>query len=1697
MSLERRSRRNISLPLYLREYDLTSARRQTTATPAVTQSEEEPDTILAQPPPPPAVLKTTEPDDQLHAGQEDNDTASLRAAVRDLKLQNRDLNRRAQESDQRLEKLQREAASQSQDLKKEIKQLVQLLQPQPQPASRSSKRHQPRASSPLKPKSPSTSSSPSPRSSPSPERRSVRPKHSSKPPHHHPDGHRSSRLRHYSPARRDSPERRPARSPEYSRSYEKHRSHQTASRYSPDRQSTRYHKQRRSRYEDTSPEHGTYRSRYESPPRRHSRHRSPVGGQERHYRGPTPNIPNFSQPNPREFARLRIALENLLPEDSTERFRYQILCDHLKLEEALLVADSYVNSRYPYSDTMEALNEQFGQPHQLALQRIAELMEGPMSCQETMLQQLGFKGRVELECGSHVSRLLGKLPHDLRAGFRRFIHPHDVPIPTLHDLADWLEFEMQVQPDSCLLNTADEILYVDRPPDSRSVLLKITKVILRNGDKCLETYAILDDGSERTILLHSAAQQLGLNGVAEDLPLRTVRQDLQVLHGAAVSFKLSPVTQPQKTYTITRAFTAKELGLAEHSHPTDTLMAKYTHLRVTPIEPVRLGPPGGPAAVKTRLGWTLQGPAQKVKQWSLSSQCYFTISSPAPDNLLKHVERLWQMDVLPWRNPKTSTRSQQDQYALDLLETHTARQDIDGINRYATPLLRASAYIAEIQRLVEAGYVVELEPGSEHTPTSWYIPHHMVQHNGKNRVVFNCSFEFQGQNLNKLLLPGPPLGPSLLAVLLRFREHSVAISSDIRGMFHQVRLLPHDCPLLRFLWRDLQFQKPPKIYEWRVLPFGTTCSPCCAIFALQKHVRDCNIAHPDVQETVLQCFYVDNCLRSLSSELEARQLVDKLQSHLADGGFELRQWASNRPSVISHLPSAARSSTSERWIAQGQVDGQESALGLYWHGQADTLSYKLRNPSYPKTTLRVIYKILASQYDPLGYLIPFTTRAKMVVQQLWAKNREWDDPDLPADLLQTWKEWERELPELPNIMLPRCYTSRALDSTSSIRDLHIFCDASEKAYGSVAYLRTESSSGHVEVAFVTARSRVAPRKQQTIPRLELCGALTGAQLASVLVTELTLPLRHVILWTDSTTVLTWLQSDSCRFKVFVGTRITEIQELTSGHQWRYVDSSNNPADDITRGKRLRELETQSRWYRGPPFLQVSEEHWPCTPPATQLDSTEFKKATLCHLTTNPLPDAGAFASLADLIEATIKASHGAADYVPSAGDYREAEKQLIQQAQEDSFPSELAHLKAGKALANNSRLLKLAPELDSAQLIRVGGRLRHSPHLSPDTVHPVVLDYKHPLSQLIIKDIDEKLSHPGPERVFAEVRRKFWILQGRQAIRRFQQRCMECRKWRAQPKVPRMADLPPSRLRLHRPAFYSTGMDCFGPYLVTIGRRREKRWGIIFKCMTTRAVHLDLLSSLDTDSFLMAFRRFSARRGKPFELISDQGTNFRGGERELRETFAALHPELQAQLAKAQVEFHFNPPNAPHFGGCWEREIRSLKQALQVTLGSQSVTEEVLRTVLVEIEGMLNSKPLGYVSSDIADLDPVTPNSLLLGRPDSSLPQVVYPESELLSRKRWRHSQLLADHFWRHFVKCYLPGLQTRQKWTTETPDLQIGTPVMIVDHQLPRAQWPVGRITNVFPGQDERIRTVEVKVGDNSYIRPVARVIQLPAIPD
>ncbi|XP_035855750.1 uncharacterized protein LOC118494762 [Sander lucioperca] len=556
--------------------------------------------------------------------------------------------------------------------------------------------------------------------------------------------------------------------------------------------------------------------------------------------------------------------------------------------------------------------------------------------------------------------------------------------------------------------------------------------------------------------------------------------------------------------------------------------------------------------------------------------------------------------------------------------------------------------------------------------------------------------------------------------------------------------------------------------------------------------------------------------------------------------------------------------------------------------------------------------------------------------------------------------------------------------------------------------------------------------------------------------------------------------------------------------YRLADIQQRSAHLLRRfgeGLRVCCLLTDRRRSEGSPCL-LRLGQVPCGAKEAAVHATARTECCTYRCSTSQCPPHRQFSTWKDLMRTTAQSLHGAANpnsaSLSEAADYIKAENLLLKQAQLESFPEEVKALISDRPLPTSSRLGSLSPEYDKdTGLLRVGGRLRRMEQLELDTIHPILLDQRHPLTNLIIQDFDETLLHPGPERVLSELRRRFWILRGREAVKRYQSRCMQCQTWRANPSVPKMADLPPARLRLYKPPFYSTGVDCFGPFTVKIGRRTEKRWGIIFKCMTTRCVHLDLLESLDVDAFLMSLRRFIARRGKPFELLSDNGTNFVGGARELREAFEAMAPHLKEQLAKQQIAFCFNPPSAPHFGGTWEREVRSVKTALKVILEEQSVPETVIRTVLVEVEGILNAKPLGYVSSDIADPDPITPSILLMGRYDASLPQVVYDSSNTLWNRRWRHSQVLVDHFWSRFISHYLPSLQERRKWQKDGKRLEPNQVVLIVDPQLPRALWPIGKVTATYPGADGCVRTAAIKVKERTYIRPVARLVQLPKFED
>ncbi len=316
----------------------------------------------------------------------------------------------------------------------------------------------------------------------------------------------------------------------------------------------------------------------------------------------------------------------------------------------------------------------------------------------------------------------------------------------------------------------------------------------------------------------------------------------------------------------------------------------------------------------------------------------------------------------------------------------------------------------------------------------------------------------------------------------------------------------------------------------------------------------------------------------------------------------------------------------------------------------------------------------------------------------------------------------------------------------------------------------------------------------------------------------------------------------------------------------------------------------------------------------------------------------------------------------------------------------------------------------------------------------------------------------------------------------------------AKPSTPKMAALPAARLQTDQPPFSGTGVDYFDLLYVNMKRGTMKRWGCIFTCLVTRAVHIEIAHSMDASTFINALRRFVARRGKPAVIYTDNGTNLTAGERELREALRCWDPESIGRAAELrQIEWRFSPPSAPHFGGVWERVVQSAKRALYAILGDRPTTDETLSTVMAEVEAILNGRPLTHVSVDPRDPEPLTPFHFLLGRSSPSIPPDVFCEGDAVSRKTWRRAQQLVDQFWRRWRREYLPTLQSRKKWTLESRNLQVVDVVLIIDDNAPRGQWPLGRVTEVLPGKNNVVRVARVKTaGGKTYLRPVMKLIVL-----
>ena len=448
------------------------------------------------------------------------------------------------------------------------------------------------------------------------------------------------------------------------------------------------------------------------------------------------------------------------------------------------------------------------------------------------------------------------------------------------------------------------------------------------------------------------------------------------------------------------------------------------------------------------------------------------------------------------------------------------------------------------------------------------------------------------------------------------------------------------------------------------------------------------------------------------------------------------------------------------------------------------------------------------------------------------------------------------------------------------------------------------------------------------------------------------------------------------------------------------------------------------------------------------------------------------------------------DKLLSVEELERAELVVIKHVQSAAYDGEIGKIVGDKQLHKSSQLRGLSPYLDAKGTLCVGGRISRA-QVGLHRKHPYIIPYNHPIAKLMARDV-HNVAHLGTEWCLSLLRSKFWVTRARHVLKLVKNECVTCRRLYSSPCVQKMADLPEERLLPENPPFSYVGIDCMGPFSVKLGRAEVKRYACVFTCFNCRAVHVEKLDSLDTSSFLSGFRRFIARRGLPIKVWSDNGTNFVGGQNELLKGIRELdRNRIQSHCARLNVEWVFNPPGASHMGGIWERVIRTIRRVLAALLGNARLTDEILHTLLCEVESVINSRPITKVPSDPQDPEALTPNHLLLLREGPPPPPGLFKSQDVFN-KRWRHVQYLADQFWRRWVKEYLPILQVRHKWLQPQGNLKCGDVVLVADENTPRGLWPLAVVTDVKTSRDGLVRTVHVKTKTTTLVRPISKVVFL-----
>lgn len=815
-------------------------------------------------------------------------------------------------------------------------------------------------------------------------------------------------------------------------------------------------------------------------------------------------------------------------------------------------------------------------------------------------------------------------------------------------------------------------------------------------------------------------------------------------------------------------------------------------------------------------------------------------------------------------------------------------------------------------------------------------------------------------------------------------------------MFRQYQINDSDINFQRFVYRKSKYDE---IRDYRLVTVldGTACASYLANKIMQTLAEDERQRYPLACAIVERDMYVDDLLSGCHDIESAIEIRNQLNSLFKSAGMELSKWSSNAKQMLESLPNELL----ETPIELGDDDVIKT-LGIFWSPQKDEFHYRIRMEEIQgKITKRQLLSEASKLFDPVGWVAPCIIIPKMLFQSLWLDKIDWDD-SLPKEIQVKWLNFRQELPHLEKLKIPRWTGNSKIDK---LIELHGFSDASEKAYAAVVYIKVVDLEDNVKVAILAAKTKVAPIKSISLPRLELCGALLLAHLLEKVVKAMNFNEVAVHAHTDSQIVLAWLQSRPSRWKTFIANRTSEILRIIPADHWHYVRSEENPADCASRGITPLLLLSHSLWWNGPIWLRNSVANWSLADQPIQLNAEvnmEERRSFLVLATVSVQPAwelRTKFSSLTRLLRVSaycLRFINNCRNVVKVKGcitpvELERALQYWIKVTQAIHFKDEIDSLRVGGEVPKASNLLTLRPMLDDLGVMRVGGRLVNSV-LPYERQHPIILPKNDHLVELIVDCCHRRTLHGNIQLMLNSLRDKYWILSGRSIVRNWIHKCNRCYRFKAKPLQQLMGDLPSSRVTPSR-TFSHSAVDYAGPIGIEMRKGPGKPiffkgYVSIFVCMATRAIHLELVGDLTSDAFISAFKRFVSRRGHVSDVYSDNGSNFVGAVEIMSEShrLAMMDTEIQFSelMAADGVTWHFSPPSAPHFNGLAESGVRSMKYHLRRIVGTTSLTFEELYTVLCQIEAVLNSRPISALTDDFSDFTVLTPGHFLMGTNFSS-----------------------------------------------------------------------------------------------------------------